>query len=441
MTNCTIGIRHETKNAWERRVPLTPQQVAGLVAEQGLSICVESSQLRIFPDQAYTDVGATVVPGPLDTPVVLGVKEIPIDLLQQGRAYVFFSHTIKGQQYNMPLLRRLMDLGCTLIDYECITDESGRRMVFFGGYAGMAGMLDSLAALGRRLAWEGMHTPLAAVKQTYEYSGLPAIDEALAEVGAALRTQGVPEALRPLVVGITGYGNVSQGAQRIYDVLSPVEVTPEQVLAEQWPGDPANTVYKVVFREEHLVRPRDPEAAFVLQDYYDNPERYEGCFARYLPHLTVLLNGIFWTEAYPRLATLADVKALFGGAEAPHLRVIGDVSCDIGGSVECTVRATTLDAPVFVYEPATGESPAGVAGEGPVVLAVDNLPCELPAEASEAFGTVLAELLPELARADLSLPLAEAGLPGPLRRAVVVHRGELTPAFRHLEAHLQAAKA
>ena len=438
MTICKIGIRRETKNRWERRVPLTPAQVAGLVADDGLGVCVEASPLRIFPDDAYVRAGAEVVPGPLDTPVVIGVKEIPLELLQPGRTYMFFSHTIKGQPYNMPLLRRLMDLGCTLIDYECITDEQGRRLVFFGPYAGMAGMFDSLSALGQRLAWEGFDTPFAELKLTHEYAGLPAIDAALEAAGAAIREHGLPPALQPFVAGFTGYGNVSQGAQRIYDKLRPVELTPAQLLAGDWPGDPATTLYKVVFREEHLVEPKETGAPFVLQEYFDHPERYQSRFAPYLPHLSVVLNGIFWTERYPRLITLADLRGLWADGATPHLRVLGDVSCDVGGSIECTVRATTLDAPVFVYEPDSGASPAGIEGRGPVVLAVDNLPCELPSEASQEFGRVLAGLMPALARADFSLPLSEAGLPGPLERAVVVHRGELTPAFRHLEAHLEA---
>ncbi|MBM4320940.1 MAG: hypothetical protein FJ125_13555, partial [Deltaproteobacteria bacterium] len=304
----TIGIRREDKNRWERRGPLTPDQVAGLIRE-GLSFQVEASPLRVFSDEEFVRAGAELVVGPPGAPLILGVKEIPPDKLAAGRIYLFFSHTVKGQPYNMPLLQRLLDLGCTLLDYERIVDEQGRRLVFFGRHAGLAGMMDSIWALGRRLAWEGRPTPLARLEPTHRYADLAALIADVAEAGRKLRREGIPAALQPLVVGFTGYGNVSQGAQEVFDALEPLAVAPEALLSgEPLPGDPARTLYKVVFAEEHMVEPREPGQPFVLQDYYDHPERYRATFARFLPALTMLINGIYWTERYPRLVRCADLR-------------------------------------------------------------------------------------------------------------------------------------
>lgn len=433
----SIGIRREDKNRWERRVPLTPAQVANLSRQHGLSFEVESSTLRVFPDEEYVQAGARLVQESPTSPLVLGVKEIPLDKLAADRVYLFFSHTIKGQSYNMPLLQRLLDLRCTLIDYERIVDEHERRLIFFGRYAGLAGMMDSLWALGRRLAWEGLATPLARLEPTYRYADLGAVQAAVRQAGEALRQDGIPASLRPLVVGFTGYGNVSCGAQEVLEALSPLEVTPEALLAGgELPGDPSRSIYKVVFREEHIVEPQDPDHPFELRDYYEHPERYRSIFAGYLPHLTVLVNGVYWAPRYPRLVTCAALRELYAAEPQPRLRVFGDISCDVEGSIQCTVRCTTLDDPVFVWDPESGQTSYGVEGRGPVVLAVDNLPCELPAEASHSFGEVLSTWLPALARADFSQPFGSLDLPPELKRAVVAHRGELTPDYRYLSKHL-----
>ena len=203
------------------------------------------------------------------------------------------------------------------------------------------------------------------------------------------------------------------------------------------PGDPAQDVYRVVFHEEHLVEPCSPERSFELQDYYDHPEAYRSRFEAYLSSLTILLNGICWSESYPRLVTIEALRRLYHDPAAPpRLRVIGDVSCDLCGSIECTLRCTTPDDPVFTYDPNSGEERPGVEGPGPVVLAVDNLPCELPADASRSFGDALVGLLPALARCDYARPFAELDLPPELERAVIVHRGELTPDYSYLSEFL-----
>lgn len=434
----TFGIRREDKNRWERRVPIVPEHLAAELGQGDLSAVVQPSTLRIFPDAEYAQAGAHVEE-PLDAAdVVFAVKEIPKDLFLPGRAYAFFSHTIKAQPYNMPMLARLLELGCTLVDYERIVDDRGRRLVFFSRQAGQAGMIDTLHLLGARLSLEGIETPLSTIEMAHAYGDLDATRAALAPVADRLAAGELPGELTPLVVGFAGYGNVSQGAQEVFDLLPHVEVSPEALLAGEVDADPKRPLVKVVFREEHMAAKRgadDDEAAegaFDLQDYYAHPEGYEGRFARFLPHLHVLLNGIYWETRYPRLVTRRDLAALYGADDPPRLRVIGDVSCDIEGSIECTVRATLPDEPAYVYEPATDQIRMGIQGRGPVIMAVDNLPAELARASSVHFSTSLRPFVAPLVRADRSVPFDRYDVPAELRPAVIVYNGELTPDYQYL---------
>ena len=185
-------------------------------------------------------------------------------------------------------------------------------------------------------------------------------------------------------------------------------------------------MHKVVFAEHDMVARRDATAPFALEEYFRQPELYESAFERRLPQIAVLLNCVFWDAPYPRLVTKAAVRRLYAAAP-PLLRVIGDVSCDIEGSVEFTVKETHIDEPVYVYDPAADSIADGIAGKGPVVLAVGNLPCELSRESSEAFSAALTPFVPALAAADFSVPYDAAGLPPELRRALILHHGDFTP--------------
>lgn len=432
----TIGIRREDKSRWERRVPITPQAVARLKQQHGIEVIVQPSQVRVFRDEEFAAAGALVQEDLSPARVVFAVKEIPPHLFQPGKTYMFFAHVIKGQPYNMPMLRRLMELGCTLIDYEKVTDERGRRLIFFGWHAGVVAMIDSLWALGQRLKWEGIPNPFSDIRNTYTY---PSLAEARADVrraGERVRKEGVPEAIAPMIVGVAGYGNVGRGVLEILTDLPIQDIEPRDVAAvAEDPNASRNVIYRVVFKEEHSVEPISPETCFDLQDYYQHPEKYRSCFAQYLPYLTVLMHCNYWDQRYPRLVTKADIRALYAGGQ-PRLRVVGDASCDVGGGIEFNVGCTEPDQPVYVYDPETDTATLGVAGRGPVVLAVDILPSELPRESSEYFSEILLPFVPAIARADYSVPFEQLDLPPEIRRAVIVHRGELTPDYRYLEAFL-----
>jgi alanine dehydrogenase len=435
--NSVIGIRREDKNQWERRTPLTPEDVKTLIHDHGLKVLVQPSDIRAFTADEFRAAGAEIQEDLSPCSVVFAVKEIPLQYFHSSTTYVFFAHVIKGQLHNMPMLKKMMELKCQLIEYETITDSTGRRLIFFGRHAGLAGILDTMWAFGQRLAWEDTPTPFQDLKQAYNYESLDDAKRHFAEIGRRIKSEGLPAKLCPLIVGIAGYGNVSRGIQEIFDFLQVTSIEPEHIprLLKNGTVD-YHTVYKVVFKEEHLVKPVSPKHRFDLKDYYAHPEKYRSRFDEYLPYLTVLVNANYWDNRYPRLVTKSSLIELFSQLSKPRLRVIGDIGCDVEGSIECNTHITDPGDPVYVYNPFTGTSTQGVGGVGPVVLAVDNLPCEIPRVSSHDFSKALAPFVPAIAKADYSVPFDQCSLPQEIKNAMILYHGELTPGYKRLEKYL-----
>ena len=435
-----IGLRREDKNEWERRVPVTPGDAEQLQKEHDIQVIAQTSPIRAYRDPEFVQAGIAVQEDLSTCPIILGIKEMPVSFFEPDKTYVFFAHVIKGQPYNMPMLQRMLDLGCTLIDYERVADEQGRRLIFFGWHAGVAGMLDALWALGQRLAWEGIDNPFVRLRQTHTYHDLDEAKSALERVRLKIETEGLPEQMTPLIVGVAGYGNVSRGAQEMLDLLPVIDIEPGEVASLASSRDYSkHHIYKAVFKEWHMVTPTSPDVPFGLQDYYNHPERYRGIFEQYIPHLTVLVNAIYWTERYPRLVTKSYLRESFQAMEAPRLKVIGDISCDVGGAIECTVKSTEPGDPIYVYNPLTGQASDGHTGPGIVVMAVDILPSELPREASTDFSRVLSPFIPALARCDYTETLEECNLPPEIKRAVIVYQGRLAPDYEYIQEFLELA--
>ena len=432
----TLGIRREDKNRWEQRVPLIPKHIQELQEKHGIKSVVQPSPIRVFKDTDYRKVGAQVQESLSSSSVVFAVKEIPLTYFEKDKTYVFFSHTIKGQPHNMPMLKKMMDMGCTLIDYERIVDAKGRRLVFFGRYAGLAGMVDTLWTFGRHMHAEGINTPFNKMKQTIHYKNLADIKKHLVVVGKEVKTKGLPSSLTPLIIGVTGYGHVSIGAQEILDILPVKEIHPKDI--ESVFQNPSNKmIYKVVFKEEHMVEPIDVGKTFDLQEYYTHPERYQSTFEQYVPSLSILMNCIFWSVQYPRLLTKTYMKQLYQTKASPRLKVIGDISADVNGAIEFTEKTTSPDNPVFIYNPATDTIKDGYEGDGVAVMAVDNLPCELPKESSESFSEVLIRFIPEIMNTDFTAPDFKAvALPTEIKNAVILYRGKLTPSYQYINKYL-----
>lgn len=442
----TLGIRREDKNQWEGRTPLIPEDIKDLVKTGELEIIVEPSDIRGFKEEEFLAAGANISNDISHANIILGIKEIPSKYFRQGNTYLFFSHTIKGQDYNMPMLKTMMDLKCNLLDYECIKDKKNRRLIAFGRFAGLAGIVDTIWAFGQRLSRMGIKNPFEMVRQTIHYQPcianssdrypkLNLIKKEFEKLGNIIREKGLPHEISPLIIGIAGYGNVSLGVQELLDILPVKEISPFEIIdIARNNKDDNRSIYKAVFKEEDMVVPVD-ERKFHLQDYYDNPQYYRSIMSNYLPFMNILVNSIFWTEKYPRILTLKEAKRTFNDA-GNRLIVIGDISVDINGAIELAVRATDIADPVFIYDIEKEEAISDFDGNGPLILAVDNLPCEFPRDSSSYFSQILKGFVKDLASADYSLDFESINLPSVLKDSMILHKGRLTRDYEYINNYL-----
>jgi alpha-aminoadipic semialdehyde synthase len=332
----------------------------------------------------------------------------------------------------MELLKRLMALKCNLIDYERIVNEKSQRLIFFSTHAGYAGMIETLVAFGQKMKLKGFDSPLAQIKQAFEYQSLEDAKEHIKQISCQISEKGLPEAFSPLVVGFAGDGNVSLGAQEIMDLLPIKEILPCHLdgIRNQKDVD-RHTIYKVIFREQDMVKPLSGE--FELQDYYDHPEKYESTVEQHLPMLDILVNCIFWTEKYPRLITKDYLKAQAVSQADSNLSVIGDISCDIEGSIEITKEATMPDQACYTYFAETDTFEEGIPAKGITVMAVDNLPCEFSKGSSMFFSNVLKEFANDIVCADFGKSFDDLDLPYPIKKALILHNGQFTTDYTFME--------
>ena len=430
-----IGIRYEDKFTAERRVPLTPDHIKKLNEEFGIEFNVEPSEKRIFKDEEFVKAGANLTGDFTDCELIIGVKEIVEKWFEEKKTYIFFSHTIKGQDYNMSILRKMIEKRVNLIDYEKIADENGRRLIFFGKFAGLAGMIDTLWALGLRLKYQGIDNPFTKLNQCYTYNSLEEAKAVVEEIGENIKKNGLPKELTPFVTGFTGYGNVSKGAQEIYDLLPTKEITPAELLKlEDNTNLPNNVLYKVIFKEENLSVRKDG-SPFELQHYYNNPADYKSDFEQYLPKMSILMNCMYWTEEYPTIVTKDYLEKNYSNDH--KLKIIGDITCDVNGSIECTEKGALVENPIFVYDTKNRTIEDGYRGNGIQMMTVDILPSELPREASKFFSEKLLPFIPQIAKADFDVSFEELDLPAPIKRALILHKGKFTPDYEYMEEFLK----
>jgi len=428
-----LGIVKETKNKWERRVPLNPQAVDELI-KKGFEVIIQPSETRIYKDEEYRKVGAELCDDLSGCDFIIGVKEIYQSDLIPGKPHLFFSHVIKGQDYNMPNLQHILDSKVTLLDYEKIADENNRRLVFFGKFAGDAGMVDTLHGLGQRLKQQyQIDTPFLKIKQSYQYSSVQDAIDQIRFVGQEIELNGLPEEITPLNIFLLGYGHVAQGCQEILTALPIVEISPDQ-LEEYSKNCEKNKIYLSVFKEEHLVERKDG-GEFELQDYFANNSAYKSSLEQYLPYCSIYMNAIYWTPECPVFLSNTYLKDIQGSK--PKLIIIGDITCDIGGSVQATVKEASPDNPVFIYDAKTEVETDGYQGEGFAVMAVDNLPCEFPKEASDNFSNALMPFMESILLNDYSKSIHDSSLPDEIKKACITHHGKLETDFKYLEEYLK----
>ena len=394
----TIGLIREGKTPPDKRVPLTPKKCAEAEASfPGLQVVVQSSPIRSYADQEYRDLGLEVRDDVSDCDILMGVKEVPADQLIANKTYLFFSHTVKQQPANRKLLQAVLAKNITLIDYELLTNARGERIVAFGRYAGIVGAYNGLLTYGRKHG-------LFALKPAHECVDMDDMQEEFFKV----------KKLPPIKMAITGSGRVAQGALEVLDRMGIRRVSVYDYLYHGF-NEP---VYTQLLSSDYNRR-RDGRV-WDTQDFHKNPQDYESTFGHFLPVTDLLIACAYWHPAAPKLFTEADTQR-------PDFRIntIADVTCDVNGSVPTTKRSSTIAEPAFDYNPATGELEPPYSRPTTITeMAVDNLPCELPRNASRDFGRQLLDnVFPHLVGDDAT---------GVIARATIAKGGRLTERYQYL---------
>jgi len=412
-------VRKEHKNDWEKRTALTPSCAAELV-EKGFPISIEPSNIRVYPDSDYAALNVPTDGCPKEGQFIVGIKEPPIDSIQANQVHLAFSHTIKGQDYNMGLLQKFIDQKATLIDYEPIVDDSGQRTIAFGRFAGIAGAIDSFYVAGKKYELKGQASCLSQVKQTWQYRSIDQVKSDFAKIDT---NQG--EAVQVLIVGT---GKVGKGSEEVCQWLGLPKIDIQLLLDGQAPGGS----WYAVASSRHINYRKDGQP-FDMDDFVkQGVTAYESSFDRLLGQFSILLQTPYWTEKYPKHL---DQQRMLANVDKLPL-VVGDISCDINGSLECTTKASDIDTPAFTYDVKQATTTDGITADGISVMSIDNLPCELSLDASQHFSAVLKGYMENLMSIDLSQPFERCGLIPELSRAVIVYNGALTPAYHYLQPFL-----
>ncbi|WP_430967376.1 NAD(P)-dependent oxidoreductase [Spongiimicrobium sp. 2-473A-2-J] len=395
-----FGIIRERKNPPDRRVVLSPQACQNVMsAHPEAQIIVESSPIRVFTDAEYREANVSVADEMAQCEVLLGVKEVPIEALLPNKQYFFFSHTIKKQPYNRKLLQAILDKNITLYDHEVITDPKGLRLVAFGRYAGIVGAYNGVRAYG--LKTKGFQLPKAETLKD---------QKALIQ---ALRSVTMP----PIKILLTGKGRVGNGAKEMLDGMQLREVGVEDYLK----GEFTEPVYCQIDVSEYNLRKDGVKGN--MQDFFDNPDAYKSNFFRFARVTDFYIAGHFYGDGAPYLFTREDTKQ-----PDFKIRVVADISCDIDGPVATTLRASTIADPIYGYDPKTESETDFNQQNAIAVMAVDNLPAELPRDASEGFGeSFVSQVIPAFFNGDAN---------GILERARMTQNGKLTPRYAYLQDYV-----
>lgn len=397
-----------------------------------------------FTFQSYLNAGAVINEDISEATVIFGVKQVPVDSLIPNKTYCFFSHTIKAQESNMPLLDAILEKNIRLVDYEKLMDRNGLRLVAFGKYAGVAGMVNILHGLGLRLLALGHHTPFMQISPAHNYRNSMMARQAVRDCGYEISLGMMPRSVGPITFIFTGSGNVSQGAQEIFQEL-PVEYVPPDMLRKVSEHGNQNKLYGCeVSRADHLERREG--GGFDPQEYEQFPERYISTFNKKIaPYASVLVNGIYWAVGSPKLISIPDAKNLLrpantpwlpsstGAPSLPHrMLAICDISADPGGSIEFMNECTTIDTPFCLYDADRNKDTKSFSGPGVLVCSIDNMPTQLPTEATDYFGDLLYPYAVNIIDSDATRPLDEHVLLPEVEGAIIASNGKLTPNFEYI---------
>lgn len=395
-----FGIIKERKNPPDKRVVFSPDQLAQLKQQhQELSVKVESSDIRVFKDEEFKNRGIEVANDISDCDFLFGIKEIPVEYLIPNTSYFFFSHTIKKQPHNRKLLQAILEKNIDLYDLETIVDVHNHRLIGFGRYAGIVGAYNSIRAFG--IKFELFKLPKAET-----LSGKEALIAHLKRL-----------VLPPLKFVVTGTGNVGSGVKEVLDAIKVKEVSIENYLTKNY----TQSVYTQIHALDY--NRRMGGEAFDFNDFSQNPQEYASDFERFTKVSDIYVTAHFHANGAPNILTREMLQA-----HDCKIKVVADISCDIDGSIACSLRTSTIAEPFYGYLPSENKEvdvfhPAAI-----VVMAVDNLPCELPKDASEGFGEMFMEhVIPAFFNGDKD---------GILQRAKITEKGKLTPRFSYLQEYV-----
>lgn len=402
MTDTRIGLIREGKIPVDRRVPLTPAQAKRVMNRfPGVEVVAERSDIRCYADEEYEREGIRLVDSLEDCDIILGVKEVPLESLLPEKTYFFFSHTIKKQSYNRKLLQEILHKNITLIDYETLTDQTGKRIIAFGRWAGIVGAYNGIWAFGQRYN-------LFDTRRVYNCFDLDDLWSELDKIN-----------LPPIKIVLTGGGRVARGAMEVLTRLGVRKVTPRQFL-EQWYDFP---VFVQLNARNYNKSTEGPD--FSRNSFYRSPQMFESDFIKYAAVGDILIASAFWDPQAPVLFDRKDILS-----DDFKISVIADITCDIEGSIPCTKRPSTIEDPLYDYNPCDDQIENALSDEANItMMAVDNLPCELPRDASASFGDILAEkVLPVILGSDTE---------GVIERASITHNGKLTERFSYLQDYVE----
>ena len=396
-----FAVIQERKSPPDRRVVLDPKSCKNLLSTfPSAELIIESSPIRAFSDMDYSSAGLEVVADVSAAEVLIGVKEVPIEALIPNKSYFFFSHTIKKQPYNRKLLQAILDKNITLYDHETLVNESNHRLIGFGYYAGVVGAYNGLRALGLKL-------------NCFELPKATDLNDRAA-LNAQLDLLTIPN----VKIVLTGSGRVGQGAKEILDHLNIKKVSVDQFIN--------NSFKEAVYVQLDVLDycKRQDGTTLGKKDFFNYPEAYQSTFDRFTSVADFFIAGHFYGKGAPAFFTREQAKS-----PRFNLKVVADISCDIDGPVACTIRPSTIDKPIYGYDAETETEVNFSNASAIAVMAVDNLPCELPKDASEGFGqTFVEKIIPAFFNQDAF---------GVLKRSKMTENGKLTDAFSYLQAYIE----
>ncbi|MFK8005176.1 MAG: NAD(P)-dependent oxidoreductase [Saprospiraceae bacterium] len=397
-----IGVIREGKVPPDSRVPLTPEQCAFLNKSGKVQIIVQPSPNRCFDNESYQKAGIFLREDLTDCDILMGVKEVPIEQLVSNKTYFFFSHTIKKQSYNRDLLLAILEKNIRLLDYEVLTNEKGQRLIAFGKFAGMVGAHNGVMTYGNRTG----EFNLKRMKDCHDYAEAKSIYKKLD--------------LPPMKIVVTGTGRVANGAAQVLEDMDIEKVSPEDFIENEF----QHAVFTQLDCIDYVAHKNGE--TFELQDFFQNPQNYESIFTPYIQASDLMINGIFWDNKAPTFFTKKEMKK-----SNFRIKVIADVTCDIApvASIPSTLRASTIANPVFGYDPITEAEAIPHQVNVIDMMTIDNLPNELPRDASQAFGEQFIE--------HIFQELLEQKEGGVIERASVAENGDLGKHFEYLRDYVE----